>query len=177
MQPIEVSFFIELSRQENGVRIGYDKQKGLWFPHKSLEGGTDTIAYGHKLTENETKVGKFAKGITDIEAVELMLSDFKHAEDICERDWDTHQPVKWYTLERKYQLLMSELVFNAGPLAKGGTWRWPKLAFAVRNDDDQEAYAQSMRWFTDAHGVKHPLDKRVNAICRSLGLKFNPMIT
>ena len=52
-------------------RGGYDRQKKLWFPHKSLEGGSDTIAYGHKLQKGED----FSKGITDEEALRLLEKD------------------------------------------------------------------------------------------------------
>lgn len=50
---------------------GYNKQVKKWFPHKSLEGGAATIAYGHKLQKNED----FSKGITDDEAVKLLEKD------------------------------------------------------------------------------------------------------
>lgn len=52
-------------------RGGFDKQKKLWFPHKSLEGGSDTIAYGHKIQKGED----FSKGITDSQAEQLLEKD------------------------------------------------------------------------------------------------------
>lgn len=62
-----------LKKVENGPRIGFDKEKKLWFPHHSIEGGTDTIAYGHKLTADDAKNGKFKNGISDNEANELLV--------------------------------------------------------------------------------------------------------
>jgi hypothetical protein len=50
---------------------GYNKQAKKWFPHKSLEGGSATIAYGHKIQKGED----FSKGITDSEALRLLEKD------------------------------------------------------------------------------------------------------
>ena len=67
---------------ENGIRSGYDKNKKLWFPHKSVEGGLDTIAYGHKLKKGEN----FSSGITERDAIKLLLSDLRTAESVSKRD-------------------------------------------------------------------------------------------
>jgi hypothetical protein len=50
---------------------GYNKQLKKWFPHKSIEGGSATIAYGHKLQKGED----FSKGISDDEAIKLLEKD------------------------------------------------------------------------------------------------------
>ena len=52
---------------------GYNKQAKKWFPHKSLEGGSDTIAYGHKIMAGED----FSKGLTDSEAERLLEKDIR----------------------------------------------------------------------------------------------------
>lgn len=54
---------------------GWNKTKKKWYPHKSPEGGTPTIAYGHKLTPNEVATGAFKNGITDEQADQLMDTD------------------------------------------------------------------------------------------------------
>ena len=54
-------------------RGGYDKNKKRWFPHSSVEGGTPTIAYGHKVQRGED----FSKGLTDSEAEDLLSTDIK----------------------------------------------------------------------------------------------------
>ena len=44
-----------ISSFENSMsnkRGGFDKSTGKWFPHASVEGGMQTIAYGHKITSN-----------------------------------------------------------------------------------------------------------------------------
>ena len=63
-----------VKRFENSIdnpRGGYNKAKKLWFPHKSLEGGSDTIAYGHKIQKGED----FSKGLSDADALKLLEKD------------------------------------------------------------------------------------------------------
>lgn len=67
---------------ENGIRSGYNKNKKLWFPHKSVEGGLDTLAYGHKLKKGEN----FSSGITERDAIKLLLNDLRIAENTSKRD-------------------------------------------------------------------------------------------
>jgi hypothetical protein len=55
----------------NFKKSGFDKSKGRWFPHKSIEGGADTIAYGHKILPSED----FSKGLTEAEAQALLKKD------------------------------------------------------------------------------------------------------
>lgn len=54
---------------------GWDKEKGRWFPYKSLEGGVDTIGYGEKLFPEryppEILKNVRIHGITDSVAKEL----------------------------------------------------------------------------------------------------------
>jgi hypothetical protein len=57
----------------NSPTGGYNKNLKKWFPHKSLEGGSDTIAYGHKIQKGED----FSKGITDAEAIKLLEKDIE----------------------------------------------------------------------------------------------------
>lgn len=63
----------------NNPSGGYNKAKKLWFPHKSLEGGSATIGYGHKIQPNEN----FSKGITDDEAVKLLEKDINKKIDLA----------------------------------------------------------------------------------------------
>lgn len=56
---------------ENTIKAGYDKNTKKWYPHRSLEGGSDTIAYGHKIQKGED----FSQGITDDEAERLLDKD------------------------------------------------------------------------------------------------------
>ena len=71
---LEIKAANVIKRFENSVdnpRGGYNKAKKLWFPHKSLEGGSDTIAYGHKIQPGEN----FSKGLSDSDALKLLEKD------------------------------------------------------------------------------------------------------
>ena len=71
-------------------RSGWDKVYQIWTPHPSIEGGTDTLAYGHKLTIEEVNTGliwingkqyEYLNGISDTLAHELFHQDWVKAED------------------------------------------------------------------------------------------------
>ena len=50
---------------------GYNKARQKWYPHRSIEGGSATIAYGHKILPEED----FSNGITDEQAISLLKKD------------------------------------------------------------------------------------------------------
>jgi LysM repeat protein len=58
---------------------GWNSKTKKWYPHKSPEGGTATVAYGHKLTSDEVRSGKYANGISDAAALALFDSDLETA--------------------------------------------------------------------------------------------------
>jgi hypothetical protein len=61
---------------------GYNKEKQRWYPHKSVEGGSDTIAYGHKIQPHEN----FSKGLSDVDAIRLLRKDIARKEEIIRSD-------------------------------------------------------------------------------------------
>lgn len=77
------SGFIQLIKNwENNKNYkpgGWNPNLKKWYPHRSPEGGTDTIAYGHKLFKDDVISNKFSKGISDATAEKLMLSDLNIA--------------------------------------------------------------------------------------------------
>ena len=50
-KPQQQSIYPLIQDLENKSKVGWTGQ--YWTPHESKEGGTDTIAYGHKLTNKE----------------------------------------------------------------------------------------------------------------------------
>jgi hypothetical protein len=172
MQALDLSFFLALAYEENGIRAGYNRNTGIWKPHASPEGGNDTIAYGHKL-KNDQEIARYNRGIDGFEAVNLFVEDYNNAFRQSKSDWDEHhRDTLWDDLPRKYQLILAEIVFNSGPMVRNGQWVWPKLALAIKRNDDQGVYEQSIRSYTKPDGTKHRLTKRTTAICRSLGMDF-----
>jgi len=72
----------QLKEFENSVGAGKRGEK--WFKFSSLEGGTDSIAYGHKLTSSEAESGlikigndevDYRKGLTEDQAQALLNQD------------------------------------------------------------------------------------------------------
>ena len=76
-----VNIIKQFENNINNPKGGYNKVKKLWFPHKSVEGGSDTIAYGHKIQPNED----FSKGITDDDALKLLEKDASKKIDVAKK--------------------------------------------------------------------------------------------
>ena len=117
---IDSSFVDYIKRVENAGKAGYDKNKKLWFPHKSFEGGSDTIGYGHKIQPGED----FSKGITDAQAESLLKKDLEKAKAQVNKEVGGRQ------LSKKQMEMFVDFVFNMGTLKK-----FPKFTeFALKND-------------------------------------------
>ena len=72
------SLFIDyMKKVENSVKSGF--KDGRWYPHKSIEGGSPTIAYGHKVLAGED----FSKGLTEKEATDLLKRDIESKEKLA----------------------------------------------------------------------------------------------
>lgn len=79
---IRPDFIQRIKNWENNKNFkpgGWNPNLKKWYPHRSKEGGTDTIGYGHKLTPDDVISGKFDRGITDDTANKLMLADLQIA--------------------------------------------------------------------------------------------------
>jgi hypothetical protein len=160
-----------LAGVENSVRAGWVKSEQKWVPHSSLEGGSDTLAYGHKLTPSEVKSGKvkiagesvdFKKGITEGQAVDLFRQDVAKAEEgLSKRVTD------FEGLPEKYRQILVSIQFNTGNVSEK---TWPKLLAAMRAGDDATVRQEMVTSFADEQGNRTPLEKRATAIANSVGL-------
>ncbi len=74
-----------LKIEENGIGEGFNKDSKKWLPYASKEGGNKTIAYGHKLTNEEVRKGTYSKGITEQQAEELFNKDLANHVITAER--------------------------------------------------------------------------------------------
>ena len=61
----------KFENSKDNPRGGYNKDRKLWFPHASVEGGSGTIAYGHKIQRGED----FSDGRSDEDAQRLLEKD------------------------------------------------------------------------------------------------------
>lgn len=105
-------FINYIARVENSINKGFANNK--WYPHKSVEGGSDTIAYGHKLQPGEN----FAAGITQQQAMELLKKDIQIAANRAQIIVNkTYGPGAWERLDNKKKEMLVDFAFN-GVLSK-----------------------------------------------------------
>jgi len=109
---------------ENGQKVGYDKTKKLWFPHKSVEGGFPTIGYGHKIQTNH-ELEAYKKGISDEDVEKLLKSDLtianKHVHEYIKSRYKVD-----VMLTQKQSEMLTDFAFNLGGLKK-----FPRFVDAV----------------------------------------------
>tara|TARA_R110000824_G_scaffold65983_3_gene171454 strand:+ start:481 stop:1179 length:699 start_codon:yes stop_codon:yes gene_type:complete len=105
------------SKQET-IRVNDDK----FHEYLSLEGGENTIGYGHKLTEGERKSGKFSKGLSKPKALDLLGKDlfeaYKGAYNQYVNQWPRlsfkQKEEKWDELSNDAKVALTDLNFNIG---------------------------------------------------------------
>jgi lysozyme len=122
-------------------KSGYDKQKGRWFPHKSLEGGEDTLGYGTKLVPGkftEEQINKFYReGITEDEAISLMTIDL----DKAKKDTEKLISQNNITINDEQKEALVEMVYQMGA---GGVSKFRKMISALQVGDFEEAAKQAL---------------------------------
>lgn len=147
-----------LKEAENANQKGFNN--GKWLPHKSVEGGNDTIAYGHKLDDKE-QAGNFIRmpdgtrkflkdgGLTEEEALVLLQGDIAEHRAIAEVEWDSANPDNPFSsLQPRDQDILTELTFNIGTLNnKKGKFGWPELAKGIESGDVDKIKKEVSRTF------------------------------
>ena len=116
-------FVAYIKSAENAAKTGFKDNR--WYPHASFEGGTDTIAYGHKLG----KVEKYPRGIANSEAENLLKRDLMNSENtvkikVGEKTYDE--------LDSKRKQMLIDFSFNLGP---NFMRKFPKFVEGVLIDD------------------------------------------
>jgi hypothetical protein len=167
MNSTETSFVSMLKTEENSIKAGYNKNTDKWLPHTSPEGGTDTIAYGHKLSSKEDSSGiidingkkvNYKAGLTPEQAEMLLVQDMANSEKKAQKYFTK---AEWNKMPRKVQLLATELEFNVRKGLKG----YPTFVKLAKNPATvEDAITEIGRTYTDEQGNKVSLSKRVGAI-------------
>ena len=134
---------------ENGNKSGY--KNGKWYPIPSIEGGTPTIAYGHKITGRGSN---YANGLTDHEANELLNRDLESAKQIVYHDIHHMFKVKLPTLDADKEEMLIDFAYNLGTLDK-----FPKFVRAVLTNDWKTAAKEYKRTATEKNGNKIDLGR------------------
>ena len=134
---------------ENSQKAGFKGNK--WYPYKSPEGGTPTIAFGHKISKNELE--SFSKGISNSEAVRLLSDDLFIAKKKVYSDIKSMFGVQ-IPLEDYQEEMLTDYAFNLGTLKT-----FPKFVRAVLIKDWDTAKKEYVRVYKDKGGKTHTLDR------------------
>jgi len=128
------SFINYIKNVENSVKSGY--KHNLWHPHKSVEGGTDTIAYGHKLHTGDN----FNKGLTDEQATKLLIKDIIKASEVAKHIVNKEYGVGTFeSLPDKNKEMLVDFAFN------GVINKFPHFVNGVINNDFKVMKSQYKR--------------------------------
>eukprot|EP00759_Apiculatamorpha_spiralis_P022195 PhF_6_TR26533/c0_g1_i1/m.38355 len=156
------NYLDELKNQENAAREGFDAATNTWRPHKSVEKGTATIGYGHKLSHEEEE-GQFVTlspskrsqsfrdtGIPNSVIEDLFQQDVKRH---CERAKSLMGgDVEWSKLTSSAKAVLVDFSYTGVDC--------PKMRKALQERDWAVAARQCNRTFTDKENVKHDMTQR-----------------
>jgi hypothetical protein len=151
--------------KENPRRKGFDPKSKTWKPHKSAEGGTDTIGWGHKLTSAEQAGGYVIIGKEKVPFSEL-TEEKNNA--LFEQDWNNNTQLAanfinekgdWNSLSEPQKLVSTELFFNMGPKAKQYKNFRDKLI-----NQDKGFIEEINRTYTNPEGETRSLTERTDPI-------------
>lgn len=153
--PINNHHFIqEVKDAENLIKTGWRNNK--FYPYTSPEGGTNTIGYGHKLTQSEVKSGKFRSGLTESEATALLLKDLRVAEDRLRRHLKEKFNVNYDRLYLNQKQILLDFAFNIGNVAA----KFPKFTRHVLEKNKAGMLKEYQRKYRDKKGVWRPIQDR-----------------
>lgn len=139
-------YLAELRNQENDARKGY--RNGMWYPHRSVEGGADTIAYGHKLTPNDAYL---RKGITEEQANALQEQDVLKNQALAKKQVDKKYGAGTFdSLPQDSQMLLVDYQYNLGTLSG-----FPSFVKATVQGDKEGMLKEHKRY-----GAGIPLTRR-----------------
>ena len=134
------------------VRVADDK----FYEYISLEGGSNTIGYGHKIKEGED----FSKGISIKEAKKLLIKDTLDAYRRAYNSYkNKYNEDDWNKLSDKAKVALTDLSFNIG-----NTKAYEK---AFHDKDKKEVKRLiRLRGYTGAEGVINFLGPRNEQIIK-----------
>ena len=106
-----------VENSKNNVNGGYDAKTGRWYPHKSHEGGADTIDYGIKLSNGTPEAALALKQgyLTDEQAVSavdtLVQKYYNDAKKVYDKRFGEGE---WDKLSDKSQSILIDYSYNPG---------------------------------------------------------------
>ena len=111
LNPVTMAKYLaDLKVQENNEKKGFKNNK--WYPHRSVEGGADTIGYGHKLTKADSKL---YKGATTEEVEKLLQADVLIKQSEAKKRVDKKYGAGAFdALPQDSQMLVVDYQYNVG---------------------------------------------------------------
>lgn len=153
---------LELENSKDNPNGKYDKKTGRWKPHKSPEGGANTIAYGIKLSNGLpwAKTANAQGYLTDEQAMRAL-------DEMAEWYYDAAQKVydgkfgngAWDKLNGKQRSILVDFQYNVA----GGLRKFPSLMQATHDGDIDRMLEESRR---SSNGK--PLKTRNASIARDI---------
>lgn len=134
---------------KNDPKGGYNKEKHRWYPHNSIEGGSKTIAYGHKILPHED----FSGGISDEEAITLLKKDVVSKVSLAKRKMPKFD---------SYPVHVKNAIINA--LYRGDLG--PKTIKLINDDKWDEVpreYLHHVNYKTGPSQIKNRMEKNAEA--------------
>lgn len=158
-------FFQTLMTLENETQKGRNKDTGLWAPHKSFEGGSDTIGYGHKLQENDD----FSKGLTDDQVKGLFVNDVQskiaEVKQYLKANSNNPNVPSWEALPDRHKKMLIETQYNTGDVFG----KYPTMVKAMAKGDDKVVEDYYKRRFAkDETGKRKRLSRRMKMLVEAL---------
>ena len=132
------------------------------FRHKSKEGGLDTVAFGHKLTEEENKNNMvYGYDLSEIKAStspervleisnDILRQDLEKAEKILTKNYGN----KFINLDLRRKQMLIDFQFNGGA---GMVTLFKKFRTAVFAGDEKTMKKEYIRSFKAANGTRKTL--------------------
>ena len=159
-----VDFHSLIQDLENGRKEGWTGD--YWSPHVSPERGNDTIAYGHKLSDEEQKGGYVNIGGEQVPFAELTE---EKGQELYHQDWANSETTAsswfgedWETLDDNAKLYATELVFNMGNSVTKGNTEYKK--FKQKAVSGEDYLSEIGRTFVNGSGERVPLTTRVDKL-------------
>jgi len=125
--------------------------------HKSAEGGNDTIAFGHKLTDKEIKNNKVygynLNELTAKNAKHILLLDLQKADEQLQADYGE----KYNKLDKKRKQMLIDFQYNMGSERVKQFKNFKEGLFSNDIDKMKEEYE---RGFTNKEGEFKKLTNR-----------------
>ena len=141
---LDPEFIQYMMTVENGTKTGF--KDDLWFPHRSVEDLSGTIAYGHKIQPGEN----YSHGISEGTARNLLIQDLRKAE---KRASEMLGELKWGRLESWEREILIDYQFT------GVLESFPKFMHAVIYADRRTMRREYKRYAT-INGTRRELKER-----------------